>query len=209
VSEGVAHPRRPLPLLTPFPPCSGNICAYVTVAAGFSILLSVFLFTWQAVRWYQRRQTRPGPLSAVDATLCALAGVWWIPAAVVATINGQRADDDGLEEHTARTAVWGLSWAALGLFCILTLVQLAGRALESPKPRPGPIQMAAPPATSPAVYAASPSPTHISGRPVPASPFLSYSPVYAPPPYPPPQYSAEPFVPIPMATEPPPFRPAP
>eukprot|EP00887_Chlorella_sp_A99_P002158 scaffold21.g2158.t1 len=60
----------------------------------------------------------------LQALLLGFGSLWWIPAAVTTTVYGKRSDDARIPEESARTAVWGLSWAELGLFLAALLATL-------------------------------------------------------------------------------------
>lgn len=59
--------------------------------------------------------------------------IWWLPFAVVATVYGVRATNEGLPLSYQRRNVWILAWTVFGCFCVNALVALFDWN-RSPKP---------------------------------------------------------------------------
>lgn len=124
---------------------------------------------------------RPGPKRStvgLELAACVFGLIWWIPAAVTATVYGRRADSDGLVEEPARTAVWALSWSSLGLFTLASLLSLL-RWLEHRQRgrRPAVVQLQPPPhftsSAGPPSYEYSPGGYPTPMQPAPGAPPLN------------------------------------
>lgn len=94
---------------------SPSLCRFIEITAGFSLFFSILL---AIAGLAAARQQPPSPPALADeaTSVSAFAILWWIVAALTATIRGQQASDTGLPESSARAAVAALSWLVLAAF---------------------------------------------------------------------------------------------
>lgn len=97
------------------PPTSTSPCRFIEVTAGFSLFFSLLLAI-AGVAAAQQQPPTPPALADEATSVSAFAILWWIVAALTATIRGQQASDAGLPESSARAAVAALSWLLLAAF---------------------------------------------------------------------------------------------
>lgn len=141
----------------------------------------------------------------LELSLLLFGVAWWVAAATTATVYSEKANDVGLEEEHARTAVWSLAWANVALFGILSFLQIIKyfsrpRKIRYPAPPSGavvgtPVAGRDPPYNQMLHQGVAAPP----GHPLPPSPFISSG-------YPtsPGSSTVQMYGGYPLATEPPP-----
>lgn len=156
----------------------------------------------QGIQLCRRRRAEASKYSILELSLLLFGVAWWVAAATTATVYSEKADDVGLEEEHARTAVWSLAWANVALFSILSCLQIVKYFTRSnksryPAPPPGPV--VGTPALAPGQEMQHHSVAAPPAHPLPPSPFVSSG-------YPttPGSNTIQMYGGYPLATEPPP-----
>ncbi|KAL4859013.1 hypothetical protein ACK3TF_000804 [Chlorella vulgaris] len=101
----------------------GAVCDFVFVTSGMCGLFAVLVGVGTFITLRQAN-TAGAFLPAIFGSLSFFTAFWWMVAAITFTKRAAQAEDDGLPEGSARTAVVALSWieSVLAFFAFLLVI---------------------------------------------------------------------------------------